>query len=255
MIETARGLHAHRSDVEFVRGDVRADLPLDDVDLYLSAGVPWSHLTHDDFSAALTGVLAAAARRRTPTAVVVDVLGRYSIEWTTRWADDAWDYRMSFFQDATDDPISAPMSVHTRRSVAAALGAGARDTGAVLRSVSYHDRSVIVGRHTTTGTFSPDTPDYRGMVNRLHDGDVTLGLDRLRFAPPTVDAPAEITAFFAALAPAWNACLDRAAAHESAVGPDAGTRTGLASRLRDLEHRLQRGLGAAHSLIGVAIIE
>jgi hypothetical protein len=32
--------------------------------------------------------------------LVVDVLGRYSLEWTTRWDRTRWDYRMSFF--ATD---------------------------------------------------------------------------------------------------------------------------------------------------------
>ncbi|MCD2196724.1 class I SAM-dependent methyltransferase [Actinomycetospora endophytica] len=256
MIETARAAHADRPDVEFVLGDVRDDLPVDDVDLHLSAGVPWSHLRHAEFRGALTGVLAAAARRRGPTAVVVDVLGRYSIEWTTRWALDAWDYRMSFFHGAGegDDAVAMPMSVHSRRTVAAALEAAAHETGTVLRSVTFHDRSVMVGRHTTTGAFTPDLPEYRSLVNRLHDGDVTLDLDRLRFTAPTVDAPAEIADFFATLEPAWNARVAAAAAHEAAAGPAAAVRTGLAAGLREVEHRLQRGLGAAHSLIGVAIV-
>jgi SAM-dependent methyltransferase len=257
MVETARAQHADRADVEFLRGDVRAGPPVDDVDLYLSAGVPYSHLSHADFPEALTGILAAAGRRRGPTALVVDVLGRYSIEWTTRWGLDSWDYRMSFFHgaDERDDAIAAPMSVHTRRSVAAALERAAGATGVRLRSVDYHDRSVMVGRHTTTGAFAPDVPNYRSLVNRLHEGDVTVALDDLSFTAPAVDAPAEITDFFAALEPAWNACLARTAAREAADGPTIEARTCLATGLRDVEYRLQRGLGAAHSLIGVAIIE
>ena len=255
MVETAREAHADRADAEFVQGDVRGELPADDVDLYLSAGVPYSHLPHDDFPEALRGILAGAARRSGPTAVVVDVLGRYSIEWTTRWALDAWDYRMSFFQgrDDDDDAIAAPMSVHSRRSVAAALDLAAHRAGVDLHAVEFHDRSVMVGRHTTTGAFNPDVPNYRSLVNRLHDGDVTVDLADLRFSAPAADAPAEITEFFADLEPAWNGCVAETAAHEAGAGRTSAARIRLATRLRDLEHGRQRGLGAAHSLICVAI--
>lgn len=257
MIGTARAVHAHRTDAEFVLGDVRADLPVDDVDLYLSAGVPYSHLGHDDFRAALSGVLAAVARRRAPTAIVVDVLGRYSIEWTTKWGLDSWDYRMSFFHgtDDSEAAITAPMSVHTRSSVRAALEHAARESGVRLASVSCHDRSVMVGRHTTTGAFSPGLPNYRSLVNGLHHGDTTFAVDALRFTAPDVDAPADITAFFAGLETAWNACVGRTAALEAATGPSGASRTGLALELCDLERRLQRGLGAAHSLVAVAITD
>jgi alkyl sulfatase BDS1-like metallo-beta-lactamase superfamily hydrolase len=164
---------------------------------------------------------------------------------------------MSFFQGAGDAEaaITAPMSVHTRRSVGTALEHAARETGVRLASVTWHDRSVMIGRHTTTGAFTPGLPNYRSLVNRLHDGDATVVLDDLRFSAPGTEAPAEITDFFATLETGWNACLARTAAHEAATGAGSATRSALALELRDLEHRLQRGLGAAHSLIAVAITE
>ena len=123
-----------------------------------------------------------------------------------------------------------------------------------ILSVEYHDRSVMVGRHTTTGTFHPGLPNYRGLVNRLHEGDPGVDLDALRVAVPRAPAPAAVGEFFGALAPMWNACLDRVREDEARTGPGARSRSRLAARLCALETGIQQGLGAAHTLICVAIV-
>lgn len=257
MITTARALHRGRPDVEFVRADVRDRLPLGDVDLYLSAGVPYSHLTHTEFDDALTALFAATARSPHPTAVVLDVLGRYSIEWTPRWGSDQWNYDMSFFSGVDrEECISAPMSFHSRRSLERAIHAAQRRVGIDISTVEYHDRSVVVGRHTTTAAFHPGLPNYRGMVNQLYDGDTDLELTDLELAVyegPDGSTPAEVTAFFTALAERWNARLETARAREARIGPSADGRAGLADDLCALEHDAAQGLGTGHTLIGLVI--
>ncbi len=254
MIRTAEATYSHRDDAGFVIGDVRDALPPVEFDLYLSTGVPYSHLSHADFDEALTRILIAIGRGPGPAAIVLDVLGRYSIEWTTGWDHDHWDYPMSFFHGADgENPITASMSFHDRRSVGRALARARRRAPAEILSVEFHDRSVMVGRHTTTAALNPDLPNYRSLVNRLRDGDVTVDLDSLRFCAPSRPAPAEVTGFFAALEPRWNACLELSERSEARGGASSRSRTRLADRLRALERGTQQGLGAAHSLICVVL--
>lgn len=254
MIRTATRTHRHRPDVQFVVGDVR-DMPIVDADLYLSAGVPYSHLDPTDFVAALARVLTGASHGRAPAAVVIDVLGRYSIEWTTRWSTERWNYPMSFFEGTGgDEPITTPMTFYDRWSLTAALDLARRHAGAHLVSVDFVDRSVMVGRHTTTGAFTPHLPNYRSLINKLHDGDTGVDLEALRFEAPHAGARVEVLDFFAHLEPAWNHCLDRAAGHEARVGVDPLSRRRLADRLCALERATQQGLGVAHTLICLAVV-
>jgi SAM-dependent methyltransferase len=256
LLEVARGLHGDDDGVTFVHGDVREGLPADDADLYLSSGVPFSHLTTGELERALTGILRAARRRPHPVAVVVDVLGRYSVEWTSRWAQRRWDYRMSFFRsdhraDSTD------MTCYGGAELRAALWGAAGRAECPLSGVECSDRSVLVGRHTTTGEYTPGIRPYRELVNALHDPLAEVDLDQLRFDIRLPDAPGEILGFYAGFGAAWNALLEetrqavRRVADPGIVAADLQPR--LASRLRDLEAASQRGLGVGHSLTAVAV--
>ncbi|MCD2188018.1 class I SAM-dependent methyltransferase [Actinomycetospora soli] len=249
MVTTASSTHADRAGVRFVQADVRDDLDLAP-DLWLSAGAPWSHLDHDDFRTTLVRLLRAAARQDRPTAVVVDTLGRWSPEWPTHWDDERWDYRMSFFQGAGDDPVAAPMSTHSRWSIDAAV----LEADVPLAALEFHDRAVTVGRHTSTGAFRPGLPDYRGLVNALYDGDTAVDLTDLRLDPPSGPAPDEVLTFFAAFAALWNARLDRAVEQEAALGRTSSGRRVLAADLCSLEHGAAPGLGVGHSLIALIVV-
>ncbi|GLZ51480.1 methyltransferase domain-containing protein [Actinomycetospora sp. NBRC 106378] len=249
MVATAGATHEGRAGVRFRQADVRDDLALAP-DLWLSAGAPWSHLDHDESRTTLVRLLRDAARRDRPTAVVVDTLGRWSPEWPAHWADERWDYRMSFFQGAGDDPVAAPMSTHTRWSIDAAV----LEADVPLAALEFHDRAITVGRHTSTAAFHPGLPDYRGLVNALYDGDVELDLTELALRPPSGTAPAEVEAFFAAFAALWNARLDRAIEQEAALGRSPSRRRVLAADLCALEHGAAPGLGVGHSLIALIVV-
>ncbi|MFF9581289.1 hypothetical protein [Streptomyces achromogenes] len=64
---------------------MREYIPDEPYDLYFSSGVPYSHLTPRELTDVLSRIFTAVRRNRTCSVVVVDVLGRYSIEWADRW--------------------------------------------------------------------------------------------------------------------------------------------------------------------------
>jgi SAM-dependent methyltransferase len=255
LLGVARDLNGHNSEAEFLHGDIRQPPPVDGVDLYLSSGVPYSHLTPDELEQALTGVLRAARERPHPVAVIVDVLGRYSVEWTSRWSQQRWAYRMSFFRSDRAAP-STDMTCYSGAELRATLRRAAGLAGCTLSGVECWDRSVLVGRHTSTGEYTPGLRPYREMVNALYDPRTVVDLDDLRFDVRLPDAPDEILTFFAEFGRAWNGLVDDARREaDRVVDPDvvAGeVQPRLAVRLRDLEAARQRGLGVGHSLTAVA---
>lgn len=256
LLGVARRSHQHDAEVTFVQGDVRRAPPVGAVDLYLSTGVPYSHLTPEELDDTLTDFLRAARRAPRPVVVIVDVLGRYSVEWTSRWPHQRWDYRMSFFRSDRAAP-STDMTCYSGAELRTILGRAAERAGCPLAGIECWDRSVLVGRHTSTGEYTPGLRPYRELVNALHDPAVLVDLEDLRFDVALPAAPREIHAFFATFGTAWNDLLDRARA-ESARSGDRDLVAGqlqprLADRLRALEATRQHGLGVGHSLTAVAV--
>lgn len=251
MVATARSLRA-APGVTFEAGDVRDRRPDGPFDLYLSCGVPYSHLTTDELTGVLAGLLGEAAAGGRRAALVVDVLGRYSIEWTPRWEHTRWDYAMSFFED-TAERLEQPMTFYDRGGLGAVIAAAADAVGTRPVSVTYTDRSVLVGRHTATRTFNPGIPPYRTLVNDLARGTGTVRPADLRFTAPAGGAPDDVLAFFGAWTRDWNALLD------AAGDPDAPLARGPAIRLAEAllhhEHTHRPGLGVGHSFTATIIVD
>lgn len=282
MVETARAVHAGRDDAEFIQGDVREGVPKDPFDVYLSCGVPYSHLTTEELDAALVRIFSAIRRNRTYSAVVIDVLGRYSLEWVSNWDTSRWPYRMSFFE--SDKPAaSTQMSFYCRDELASVVDRAAASARCATAATAYYDRSVAVGRHTATGEFNASLPPYRTLVNRLLDPDDVLDLRELLLHPQLRPAPAPVLRFFERFGGAWNALVldalrrrrqsvdGRALRHHAlgvrAAASDFGV-TGepvgfeawvsgpaLGRELQHLEASMQEGLGAAHSLTAVVFAD
>jgi SAM-dependent methyltransferase len=247
LLALARRDHGDDPRARFLHGDVREGSPVGDVDVYLSTGVPYSHLTAGELEDVLLGFFAAAAGRHRPTALVVDVLGRWSTEWTSRWDQKRWSYRMSFFE-GDGPPPSAPMRVYDGEELLALVARAAARAGADLDELVAVDRSLLVGRHSVTGEYA-DGPPYRTLVNRLWDPTVRVEPDELHVEVSDTPAPARIHSFYDEYALAWNGLVDRA----RAAGWGERDRVALAEHLRDLEPAAQRGLGAGHSLTALAV--
>ncbi|WP_131739059.1 class I SAM-dependent methyltransferase [Actinomadura roseirufa] len=252
MVRTASSLHPSAA---FIHADMRGELPDNDFDLYLSCGVPYSHLTPSETIDVLTGIFTRARTAQRRTAVIVDVLGRFSIEWTPQWQHHQWDYAMTFFHDAPER-VQSPMTFYSCSDLTAVIAAAARAANVRPRHLDFTDRSVLVGRHTTTRTFNADIQPYRQLINDLAEGTPATPWRRLRFEPPTAKAPSAITQFFRDLSSRWNAQVDRAGAHLAPHQPVPGTQGPLLARtLLECERRAQQGLGAAHSLIATIVID
>ncbi|MFF1488846.1 class I SAM-dependent methyltransferase [Streptomyces sp. NPDC058319] len=252
LLRLAARTHHDEDDAEFWHGDIRTDIPEEPFDIYLSCGVPYSHLTADELLSTLTRLFAQVRQNRGQSVVVIDVLGRYSLEWVPNWSRTRWPYRMSFFhsEQRTDDVPMTFWDAHTLSNCVRTASAAA---GCPVRRQRLFDRSVMVGRHTATGQFNPGMPPYRLLVNRLEDG-VAVATDELRMRQVPEEAPDSIRMFYASFRRQWNDVLDYIGQRSSRL-PAAVAAPMLARGLRAVEHKLASGLGTGHSLTAVITLD
>lgn len=254
LLTAARWLHGDTPDMALICDDMR-NYAASEFDLCLSTGVPYSHLHPTELEDVLARLFSTARQHVQPTAVVVDVLARYSIEWTSQWQRQRWPYRMSFF--ATEQAAaSTDMTCYSGAELRAVVSAAAERAGCPLDCIDCYDRSILVGRHSTTAEFTPGLRPYRQLVNDLLNPEVEVNYDDLLFDLTLPNAPASITTFFTEYIRDWNMLINHvrelgrsevSAAHVAGV-----LQPMLAHGLNRLETRHQRGLGVGHSLMAVA---
>ena len=236
-------------DVRFVRSAMQDAPATGPHDLIISSGVPYSHLEQEALRDTVAHLLRVALTGGRTTLIVVDVLGRHSLEWTSQWGEVRWDYRMSFF--ATDGVVPAtPMTTWDGVELAATIRRAVASAGAEVADLMMVDRSLAVGRHTMTGDYTPGLPRLRDLVDALadpgSDSEASADLDPalLRIDLTLPEAPDEVLAQHAAFASAWNAALTEP------LAPAA-----LAERLRSVESGFEAaGLGLGHSLTAFAVL-
>lgn len=279
MIATARENHRGKGNIRFQQGDMRRDLPKDAFDLYFSCGVPYSHLSTEDFRKVLTGILRTVRRGGGRTALVIDVLGRYSLEWCSNWGEDNWMYRMSFFKSAVEERPTR-MFFYDRTNLENLVREAAALAKTDIAELLFFDRSIGVGRHTSTGDYHAGLAPLRDLVNSLYEESCATNLDDLLLDLELPGVTPGIDGFIRDFVTAWNVPVRQAIAL-TRQGPDGvsglnaapplwlGTTTvipdkitpavlakvlepALAEELRRIEWSKGRGLGAGHSLIAVA---
>ncbi len=218
--------------------------------------MPYSHLTATDLEVALGNMFAASQASRRPSAVIVDVLGRYSVEWTSHWDCQRWPYRMSFFS-SDKAATSTDMTCYSSTELRTVVTSAAEKAGCPLTRIDCYDRSIMVGRHTVTGEFTPNLRPYRRLVNDLFDPEINVDYDELLFDVPLPEAPIAISEFFQRFSHPWNTLIAQVRSISSTSDPDVVTgvlQPMLAHGLERLEATTQRGLGVGHSLTAVAYI-
>ncbi|MFI7101699.1 class I SAM-dependent methyltransferase [Streptomyces sp. NPDC050161] len=251
LLEIARTEFADHDAADFIYGDMRGGIPDSPYELYLSCGVPYSHLAPEELPPVLAGVFRSIKRNRTRSTVVVDVLGRYSLEWMPRWGEARWDYRMSFFR-SDQSAGASPMTFWSPADLLECIGQACREAEFPFGEVNFRDRSIMVGRHTETGEFNPALAPYRALVNRLEAGTGDVIADDLRF-PDTISAaaPEPVAMFYRQLRERWNAVIEKRHHRHSPPTVSAAAGRYLARELRELEHQLSPGLGVGHSLTAI----
>lgn len=242
--------------VTFSIRDIRDGAPDRPHDLLISTGVPFSHLTPDELSATLRRLFADVRDTRIPLVAVIDVLGRYSLEWTRMWPEERWSYRMSFF--ATDqDADATDMTTYDGDTLRNMITSSAAAAGVSARDITLTDRSIMVGRHTMTGEYTPGLPQWRAHMNALHDNQSPCDLAQLQCTLELPDAPPQVDAFFTSFLRRWN---DTVAAAQHTISrsaePEAWrhVQAELFGELLTLEHHAQPGLGVGHSLTAVVVV-
>ncbi|MCG7430876.1 class I SAM-dependent methyltransferase [Dermacoccus nishinomiyaensis] len=216
-------------------------------DIYVSFGVPFSHLTPKEFMSFLSGLGEHVQKAKKTIHLVIDVLGRYSVEWSQHWDKFCWGYPMSFFED-TQTPPTCQMTFHTPDSITEAFAEAEQNTGARFADRQFIDRSPLVGRHTKTSQLDPTTARYRAHLNALFSGSAVQE-DDLSFPSKTPD-DSDAQTSYNALRAEWEDLL---------LKHDFSERTGaswvtLAHGLIAAISRAPAG-GIGHSLLATTTVE
>ncbi len=242
--------------------------------------MPYSHLTIEELCQAIKAIITNICQHRSRAVVVVDVLGRYSIEWAPKWQENRWNYAMNFFEsESKAEPTW--MSFYSHQHLQEIMQKAAKAAGCPIEKLEFFDRSIMVGRHTSTRQFNSELPQYRNLINSLLDPSKETELGQLIFQVELGAAPEHITGFFNKFSSWWNCLVGEAMSildNSASVDPIELPLTvrgfkatlqqelqqipekqlhrqkvemALAQALRKLEVTQQPGYGVGHDLFGV----
>lgn len=149
--------------------------------------------------------------------VVLDFLGRYSIEWPDYWSaqtetEKVRDYSMSYlYPDATRkhlDIETFPIRFWTGEEVKQLTEELEAATGIGVEVLKLMDRSVMVGRHTDTREYNSLLKPIRRSINCLHEDYLRTDLQELILDPAMIPQYSPVTAFFRQLIESWNIIVE-----------------------------------------------
>ncbi len=285
MVKVARKKWEDTPNVSFEEADITSEIPENPTEIYLSCGVPYSHLTEEETQDTLGNIFRAIKKNKTQSLIVVDVLGRYSIEWVSRWEQSRWPYRMSFLADAQEQE-DMMMSCYYALDLKEMLEKAAKGENCEISGIEFFDRSIMAGRHTSTREYNYAIPPYREVINSLYESGRTTEFRELLLECPSAQAPSPVKQFFETFSQMWNQLVVEAAEFcgenlnipnnvvlplavagfkkelsvlqesycEQSFRADALEPT-LAEYLHRLESTMQPGLGVGHTLIGVVYVD
>jgi asparagine synthase (glutamine-hydrolysing) len=213
MVEQGRrnfeGVRQVRFDQADLREGLRAVRPEAPFDLYLSTYASLSHLGTEDFERLLRDV---AAHARSGSLLVLDLMGRHSLEWPTYWAGTAEndryrEYSMSYLHAPDERKSEDVERFRIRYWTRAELEEICRRLSTSAYRLDLErtvDRSLFVGRHIDTAEYGTTLPPLRSAVNRLHEPHVRTELVDLELTHREVPGFPEQNRVFGELAAAWN---------------------------------------------------
>jgi SAM-dependent methyltransferase len=213
MVEQGRrnfdGVRQVRFDQADLREGLRAVRPEPPFDVYLSTYASLSHLSTEDFERLLRDV---AQHARSGSLIVLDLMGRHSLEWPSYWEGNAEsdryrDYSMSYLYDPEERQRDRVERFRIRFWTRAELEEVCQrlsTSGCRLDLECTVDRSLFVGRHVDTAEYGTPLPPLRAAVNRLHEPHVRSELVDLELTSPDVPGFPEQNRVFGELASAWN---------------------------------------------------
>jgi len=284
MVKVARKKWEISPNINFQEADFSREIPEQPTEIYLSCGVPYSHLTKEETQDTLGNIFRAIKKNKTQSLVIVDVLGRYSIEWVSQWGKSRWPYRMSFVADGREQE-EMMMTCYYAPELKGMIYEAAQQENCQISEIEFFDRSIMVGRHTSTLEYNSSIPPYREVINSLYELERNTDFQELLFQCPLPEAPSPVKHFFEEFSQMWNqlvieaaeCCgenlniLNKISLPESVAGLkqelsqlqenyfDQSFRANvieptLAKYLYRLESNKQPGLGVGHTLIAVVYV-
>ena len=219
MVAQGRRNYHGRSNVRFEIADLNAELPIADeapFDVYFSSYGSFSHLSKSGLTDAVSRCVRHA---RSGSIVVLDLLGRRSLEWPRYWAlsaDEFLPYNMAYLTPPERrDPERIQWfrnSFWTGADVHDAVRDAAGATGRAVAVEHMSDRSIFVGRHIETGLFGGRLQRLRHQVNRLLDHGYRGRIDELHVDRTAVDELCgefpQVCRRLGDYAGEWNAVVD-----------------------------------------------
>jgi hypothetical protein len=177
-------------------------------DLYYSSYGSFSHLSASGMRRLLLDI---AAHARPGALVVLDLIGRLSIEWPRYWdarreADKVRDYTMNYLYLGNRAAMDAAEHFPIRFWTGAEVRRLARACG--FDVVEQVDCSILVGRHVDTREYNPNAGQWRRAVNSLHQDFRRTDLRALRIDPALAGRHPTATPVLQVLISAWNTLVD-----------------------------------------------
>lgn len=298
MVEKGNEIYEEAPHTQFVQADLKEGLAAvkasqPPFDIYFSSYGSLSHLDTESLGFLLTNI---CEHSQDGSLVVLDLLGRHSIEWPSYWqiesdVDKFRDYSMSYLYsefDLDQEIDHFPLRFWTGEEIEALVGELQSKTGIDIAVLKKFDRSLMVGRHVDTGEYNPNLKPIRRAINSLHEDYMRTDLTKLilsRTMFPIHPDP-QISTLLDELMMNWNILVEfcQKRLEKSATLVDltgwaefsAPLQFGLMTidrvindtewmwsgdpraniiepqlgyALRDLESKLQQGLGCGHGLL------
>lgn len=190
---------------------------------------------------------------------------------------------------------SLNLSLLSRQEVLTIIECARRQSGVKIRLKQLFDRSVLVGRHIDTKDYNPHVQPLRHRVNSLFEPNMRTDLESLLVDYVSSDGFTAVNEFYTRFQESWNTLVGYVItllSHYDAAKPSARPRielrhpqalrmtmaemqrlitathrskmrdvraniieSALGYALRELEMRLQRGLGCGHGLVAILELE
>ena len=214
MVEKGQALFENQPQIDFAQADLEEGLgsikEQQPFDIYFSSYASLSHLSWQGIKR-LLGDICEHSRR--DSLVVLDFLGRYSIEWPSFWTASSeeekfCDYTMSYLYSEVQrkhfDIEQFPLRLWTGQEITELTGELAAATGVGIETLKLMDRSVLVGRHTDTKEYYDQLKPIRRLANSLHEDYLRTNLQELIINPNIVPEQAQVGPFYRQLIDCWN---------------------------------------------------
>jgi SAM-dependent methyltransferase len=219
MVEKGNEIYAEKPHVQFTQADLTKGLAIikehtPPFDIYFSSYGSLSHLNTKHLKQLLIDI---CEHSRNESLIVLDLLGRHSIEWPDYWtarteAEKFRDYSMSYLYPGVERKRTEhfPLRFWTGAEIEALVEELCRETKVTIDILKKFDRSIIVGRHTDTKEYNPAMKPIRRTVNCLYEDYMRTDLSKLildRTMFPKHPEP-QISSFFDQLTTSWNTLVE-----------------------------------------------